>query len=105
MTFLEQAEQQEIFRQKSQDSAKQVFDTRGSSGNSSTDLARILTAFDMFIKIMNWQDKPLASFTTFLAQYQGSVDAKYHNDYKDIQIAEEIEKRRAERKGISILQQ
>jgi len=52
---------------------------------------------------MGWQDKPLANLTKFCASYQASIDAKYHNDFKEIAIAEEIERRREQRKGLSIL--
>lgn len=103
--FLEKSEEQELFRQKQSSNTGQIFDTNGSAGNNGTDLARIMSGFDTFIAIMGWQNKNLAKFSTIVTQYQGSVDAKYHNDFKDIQIAEEIERRRAERKGISILQQ
>lgn len=103
-TFLEQAEEQELFRPKNQNGGN-IFDTRGSSGSNNVKLARILTAFDFVMGIMGWKDKPLANLTNFLTQYQASIDTKYHNDYKEIRIAEEIERKRAERKGISILSQ
>ena len=105
MTFHEKAEEQELFRRgnNSQSNATLIFTSKESAGNNPVKLAQILTAFDLFIKIMNWENKPLASFPQFLTQYQASLDAKYHNDFKDVCIAEEVERRRAERKGISIL--
>ena len=105
-SFHERAEEQELFRQKNNNAnqSNMILLTAGSSGNNQEKLARILSAFDTFIKIMKWTEKDLASFSSIVNQYQGSVDAKYHNDLKDILIAEEIERRRSERKGISILQ-
>lgn len=104
-TFAEQAEEQaELFRQRQQDTTR-VFDTRGSSGSNNVKLARILTAFDFAIGLLGWKGKALADLTTFCTQYQASIDTRYHNDYKDIKVAEEIERKRAERKGISILSQ
>ena len=104
-TFLEKAEEQELFRQKAHDNSGLIFQTIGSAGNNPLKLAQILSTFDFVINLLGWQDKPLANLSKFLTQYQASIDAKYHNDFKDIAIAEEIERRRAERKGISVLQQ
>jgi len=82
-----------------------MFYSAGSAGNNPLKLAQILVVFDFTMNLLGWQDKPLANLSKFLVQYQASLDAKYHNDYKEVLIAEEIEKKRAERKGISILQQ
>lgn len=82
-----------------------VFASKGSAGNNPQKLAQICSIWDFVINIMGWQDKPLANLSKFLTEYQASIDAKYHNDFKDVLIAEEIERRREERKGISILQQ
>ena len=103
--FLEQAEQQELFRQKRNDSSGLLFNASGSAGNNPLKLAQILSVFDLVVSIMGWQDKPLANLTRFLTHYQASLDAKYHDDFKEVQVAEEIERKRSERKGISILQQ
>ena len=102
-SFNEQAETQELFRQKARDNSTMIFATHGSAGRNPLKLAQILATFDLVINCLGWQDKPLANLATFLTQYQASVDAKYHNDFKEIQIAEEIERRREQRKGISIL--
>lgn len=119
MTLQNKYEDENPYRQRiDTNNSKQVFDTRGSAGNSPEKLAKILTAYDVLMKIMGWDKhietidgkqvevvaKPIADLSNIVAQYQGSVDAKYHNDFKDIQIALEIERRRSERKGISILQ-
>lgn len=93
------------FQGRSQHSAEMILSTKGSAGNNPLKLAQICTIWDFVMKLMNWQDTPLADLTTFLTQYQGSVDAMYHRDFKDVLIAEEIERRREQRKGVSILQQ
>ena len=103
--FLEKAEEEELFRQKRNDNSGMIFHTGGSAGRNPVKLAQILSTFDMVMNIMGWQDKPLANLSTYLTSYQASIDAKYHNDFKDIQIAEELERKRADRKGVSIIQQ
>lgn len=103
-TLAEEYEQDKKFRRNGIDNAKQIFDTRGSAGNGNEKLSRILAGWQLFIKIMQWDDKPLADLTSFVAQQQGSIDAKYHNDYKDILIAKEIEDRKRNRQGVSITQ-
>lgn len=102
--FLENAEEQELFRPKQKTQINQIFSVGGSAGIMSDKLARILAAFDMAMNSLGWQDKPLAHFSTIVRQHQASVDGKYHNDFKEVLIAEEIERRREERKEISILQ-
>lgn len=104
--ILEDAEQQMLFGNVNNDQSSLVFEAKGSSGRNPVKLAQILSTFDFVMNLMGWQDKPLANLTIFLTQYQASIDAKYHNDYKEIKIAEEIERRRSERKGtnLSILQ-
>lgn len=98
----EMAEQQNYYRRQGQRDTSMIFETRGSTGSNNEKLARLLSAFDFFINLMKWQDKPIARFSHIVTQYQASVDTKYHNDYKDVLVAEEIERKRAERKGISI---
>ena len=102
-SYLEEAEKQELFRQKQSSNSGLVFATKGSAGNNPEKLAQILATWDFVVNIMGWQDKPLANLTKFCASYQASIDAKYHNDFKEIAIAEEIERRREQRKGLSIL--
>ena len=104
-TYLENAEEEELFRQKRIDNSGMLFATKGSSGRNPTKLAQILSVFDFNMQLLGWQDKPLASFANFLTQYQASIDAKYHDDFKEVQIAEEVARRQEHRKGISILQQ
>ena len=106
-SFNEKAEEQELFRRNNNSGNQQnmILQTSGSAGNNSEKLARILSAFDIFIVVMKYEEKPIAKLSGIISQYQGSVDAQYHNDLKAILIAEEIERRRSERKGISILQQ
>lgn len=103
-SFLEQAENQELFRQKQSSNTGLIFQASGSAGNNPLKLAQILSVFDFNMRILGWEKTPLADFSKFLTSYQASLNAKYHNDFKDVLIAEEIENRRANRKGISILQ-
>ena len=103
MNFTEKAEEEQLFRQKGNSHIDAIFHTKGSSGSNNEKLAQILTAFDFAMGLLGWQDKPLANLTNFLTQYQASLDTKYHNDFKEVLIAEEIERKREERKGISIL--
>jgi len=102
MTYLQQAEDNELFRKKQNSNINLMFHTKGSAGSNPVRLAQILSTFDMVINILGWQDKPLANLTNFLTQYQASIDTKYHNDFKEVLIAEEIERRRTERKGLTI---
>ena len=103
--FMEEAEEAELFRQKTGSNTQLIFNTFGSAGSNPQKLAQILTSFDLVINLLGWQKRPLANLSKFLTQYQASIDTKYHNDFKDVLVAEEIEKKRAERKGISILSQ
>ena len=105
MTYLEKAEEQELFRPKQKSNINAIFATIGSAGRNQLKLAQILTTFDFVINLLGWKDKPLADLSMFLTQYQASIDAKYHNDFKEVLIAEEVERKRSERKGVSILQQ
>lgn len=104
-TFLENAEEEQLFRQKSKDNSGLIFASSGSAGRNPEKLAKILVTFDFVINLLGWQNKPLANLSQFLTSYQASIDAKYHNDFKEIQIAEEEERKRANRKGLSISQQ
>lgn len=101
--FLEEVEKGQLFRQKQSDNNIFMFKASGSAGRNPLKLAQILSVFDFNIGLLGWETKPLANLTRFLTQYQASIDAKYHNDYKEVLVAEEIERRRSERKGISIL--
>ncbi|OGM08554.1 hypothetical protein A2Z67_01795 [Candidatus Woesebacteria bacterium RBG_13_36_22] len=82
-----------------------LFATHGSAGANDVELARILAAYDFVMNLLGWQGKPVARLTAIFSAYQASIDTRYHDDYKSVLIAEEIEKKRSERKGISILQQ
>lgn len=101
-SFAEKVEEAIPFRQRVKDFSA-IFLTKGSTGKNPVKLARILVVHDLTMKLMNWQDKPLANLTQFLTDYQASIDGAYHKDYKDIQIAEEIENKRAKHQGISIV--
>lgn len=103
--FAEDAENEVLLRRKQGDNSRLMFLAQGSAGRNPVKLARILIAFDTAISILKWQDKPLSDLVSFCTNYQASIDAKYHNDFKEVLIAEEIERKRAERKGLSIFQQ
>lgn len=103
-SFLEEAEKKELFRREDKNYSNLMFHALGSAGRNPVKLAQILSVFDNVMLAMGWQGKPLANLSKFLTQYQASVDAKYHDDFKEVLIAEEIERRRAERKGVSIIQ-
>ena len=90
------------FRTQSGRSAGAILTTKGSAGNSPVDLAKILGAWDFAMHILGWEDKPLGHMAHFFSQYQASVDSKYHNDLKETLIAEEVERRRENRKGTSL---
>lgn len=103
MTFHEKAEEQELLRQRQPDNSTLIFKAQGSAGRNSVQLAKILATFDLMITIFGWQNRPLAHLPEFLTNYQASVDARYHDDFKDIKTAEEVERKRADRKGFSII--
>lgn len=85
------------------DIASNILSTKGSAGNNNEELARILSAYELFIFGMNWQEKEnYQNLPHIITQYQASLDAQYHNDYKAVLIAEEIAKRQSERRGNSI---
>lgn len=95
----------QFFGNKNNENLTQVFGTKGSQGANNVELARILTAFELAVSILGWQNKPVAELIKFCTQYQASINTQYHNDYVKVLVAEEIERRREERKGISILSQ
>lgn len=104
MPSIEEIEEQIGFRQKQLDNSSLIFETKGSAGANPIKLAQICAIWDFNMAILGWQDKPLGKLSVFLTQYQASIDTKYHKDFKDIKIAEEIERKRANRKGFSIVQ-
>lgn len=106
-SLAEQYENERYRRKDSRGDVSALFSTEGSAGTNNAELARILAVFDTFILLLGWQDKPLARFSHIMTQYQASVDAQYHNDYRDVLIAEAIEKKLSERKGtnLSLIQQ
>lgn len=102
---MDNIEQNELYRHKRNDNSILLFEASGSAGRNPTKLAQILSTFDFVMGLLGWEEKPLANLSQFLTSYQASIDAKYHDDFKEVQIALEIEKRRSERKGLSIFQQ
>lgn len=105
-SYAEEVEEQLKFKSKGQGiSLLHMFGTLGSQGKNPEKLAQILSVFDFNMKLLGWEDKPLAKLSNFLTQYQASIDGSYHKDYKDVLISEEIERKRSERKGFSVFQQ
>lgn len=102
---MDKIEEEQLFKSKSNIDIKAIFNTGGSAGNNPEKLAKILSAYDYVMCVLGWQKEDIANLSNIITQYQASLDAKYHNDFKEILVAEEIEKRRAERKGISVLSQ
>ena len=101
----EKIEEEQMFKPKNSSDIKAIFSTGGSAGNNPEKLAKILSAYDFVMHVFGWEKENIASLSNIITQYQASLEAKYHNDFKEVLVAEEIEKKRAERKGISILQQ
>lgn len=100
--FIETIEEKLKFRNKSGFNLGAILSTIGSAGRNPQKLAQILTSFDMCMNILGWKDKPLAKFSSILTQYQASIEGGYHKDLKDVMIAEEQERKIANRKGNSI---
>ena len=98
-------EEEQMFKPKNSTDINAIFSTAGSAGNNPEKLAKILSAYDFAMHVFGWQNDDIACLSNVITQYQASLDAKYHNDFKEVLVAEEIEKKRAERKGISILSQ
>lgn len=103
-SFLEKAEQQELFRQKSSVNVEVLFKSLGSAGRNPKRLAQILSTFDFVIHLLKWGEKPIANLSVFLTQYQASIDAKYHDDVKDVLVADEIKRQRAARRRAGMVQ-
>lgn len=113
--FVQQQEQQLPFRNKQVDRSGSVFNTSGSSGANSKRLAQLVSVFDYVMSLLEWDitidnegnvTKKPVMLTTIIIANQASIDARYHNDYKAIAIAEEIDRKRSERKenGVSLTQ-
>lgn len=101
-TWGQKQEEKELFRYKPINNSSSIFNTDGSAGINNQKLAQILSAYDLFIQVMGWEKQPIAKLSNVITGYQASLGGKYHNDYKAVLIAEEIARRQAEHKGISI---
>lgn len=102
MADIDRIEEEITTRQQNVNNSELVFLSKASAGSNPVELARIVTAFDFVIGLLGWEKKPLANLSKFLLGYQASIDAKYHNDFKDVLVAEEVERKSANRKGVSI---
>lgn len=68
------------------DNSENAFRSHGSAGNNNEKLARIMSAYEIAMDILGWE-KPLSQIVT---QYQASLDAKYHDDFVKMSIAERV---------------
>jgi|SRR3972149_4344742 len=84
-----------LFGIKTDSVSQQLFRTDKSSSNPNSELARIVAVWDMTMNEFKWPD---CKFSEIIREAQASVDGKYHNDVKEVAIAQEIEVR-SERKG------
>ena len=82
----QKAEEMNDFRLKNDDGSKATFNAQGSAGNNNTQLARILSAYELAMNILGWDN----SLSKIISNYQASVDAKYHDDHVKISIAERV---------------
>lgn len=91
MTYGQHEEEKLMFERKpaSDDRAKHVFNALGSHGNNNERLARLLTAWDIAMSLLEWNVK----LTDIVANYQSSIDTKYHDDYVKIATIEELDRR------------
>jgi len=100
MTYGQRQEEKKLFEPKAtnEDRARHLFNAIASAGNNNERLARLLTAWDFAISILKWDDVTL---TNIVVNYQASVDAKYHDDYKSVATIEELDRRMALRRSMS----
>jgi len=82
----QKAEEMNDFRLKNEDGSKATFNAQGSAGNNPVKLARILSAYELAMEILGWNN-PLSKI---VSNYQASVNAKYHDDHVKISIAERV---------------
>jgi len=105
MTYGQRQEELKMFAPKlvtGEDRAKHMFKSAGSAGANNERLARLLIAFDFAMSILGWDDVTLTGIVT---NYQASIDAKYHDDYKAVATIEELDRRMAMRRSSSLLAQ
>ena len=107
-TFIEQRENSELLRPKKDSGIGAIFKTSGSTGANSVKLARLVSTFDFVMNVLGWDNKlendkkEIVSMpvllTDIIVANQASIDARYHDDYKAIAIAEEIDRKRQDRR-------
>jgi hypothetical protein len=108
-----------------------IFKSSGSKGSNPQRLAQLLSTFDYVMSLLEWdideiqaQDKdgkflfdkdnnPImikipvdVTLSDIITQNQASIDGKYHLDYKDIKMVEELDRKLRERRehiqGVSL---
>lgn len=81
---------------------KHLFESLGSHGANNERLARLLIAWDFVMTLLKQKDVSLSQIVT---QYQASINAKYHDDYKSVATIEELDERLAKRRSGSVMKQ
>jgi hypothetical protein len=96
--YSDDIEEKKLFTSKQgnqEDTAKHVFNATKSAGANNQRLSQLLVAWDFSMSLLGWKDVTL---TDTVVNYQASINAKYHNDYKSIKTIEELDKRLALRR-------
>jgi len=78
------------------DHAKHIFGHQGSYGSNNDELAQILAVYDYAMKDLGWEN----NLSDIVSGYQASVDAKSHDDYKEVATIEELDRRMAMRRSM-----
>lgn len=103
-SYIQAREQVELLRQKGQDFSAPAFKSQLSAGNNNVRLARICAVWDYVCQIMStnkfksdgvtpkqWGD----SLTDIVTSYQASLNAKYHDDFVKIAVAQREEEKKS----------
>ena len=89
-----QAENGLPLRAKQQDRSGTLFSTHGSRGSNPRRLAQLTTVLDMAMLELGWDD---CNFSDLIRDAQASIEGHYHNDYVRVALAEEIQRKEAEK--------
>jgi hypothetical protein len=99
MTYGQKQEEEKLFKQKAtgEDRAKHMFNALASAGANNERLAKLLIAWDFATSLLKWN----VTLTEIVTNYQASIDAEYHKDYKAVATIEELDRRVALRRSMS----
>ena len=75
--------------------ANHMFSALRTHGANPKRLAQLLTVWEYTMKILEWDD----NLTSIVADYQASIDTRYHDDYKAVATIEELDRRLAMRRA------